>query len=136
MEKITFNLPNIEKKFKVIDDTTKKFANNSFYKAMEQYVPSDTNTLYTTAEVNENGIRFKGDYARYLYYGKLMVSPTTGSAWAKEAERKVLTDVDLKYNKERHSLACSHWGENAWMAKKDIVAKEVKEFIRRRKEIE
>lgn len=135
MEKITFNLSNIKSKFDVIDDNVKLFANNSFYRNMEQYVPADTNMLYTNVTIDKNGIRFKSPYARYLYYGKLMVSPTTGSAWAKKGEKKVLTDRDLIYNKERHSLATSRWGEEAWMAKKDIVAKEVKSYIERRKTI-
>ena len=82
MDKITFNLNQIKSKFNVIDDNVKKFANNSFYKAMQQYVPAYTTTLYTNVTIDENGIRFKSPYARYLYYGKLMVSPTTGSSWA------------------------------------------------------
>ena len=38
------------------------------------------------------------DYARFLYYGKLMVSPSTGSAWAKPGEVKRPTQKDLKYS--------------------------------------
>ena len=136
MDKITFNLNQIKSKFNVIDDNVKKFANNSFYKAMQQYVPAYTTTLYTNVTIDENGIRFKSPYARYLYYGKLMVSPTTGSSWASYGEKKVLTDINLKYSKEVHGLATSHWGEEAWIAKKDIIAKEVKSYIERKELIE
>ena len=136
MQRITFNLTKIKDKFNVIDDSVKKFANNSFYRAMQQYVPAYTNTLYTNVIIDEDGIRFKSPYARYLYYGKLMVSPTTGSSWASFGEKKVLTDKDLKYSKAVHGLATSHWGEEAWIAKKDTVAKEVKSFIERKELIE
>lgn len=34
---------------------------------------------------------------RYLYYGKLMVDPLTGSAWARKGVKKILTTKDLKF---------------------------------------
>ena len=50
-------------------------------------------------------------YGRYQYYGKLMVSSISGSAWAKHGEKKVLTDKDLQFSTARHPQAQRLWFE-------------------------
>ncbi|MPN48985.1 hypothetical protein SDC9_196598 [bioreactor metagenome] len=60
-------------------------------------------------------------YARFQYYGKLMVSPTTGSPWAKKGERKVLTSIDLKYSTIAHPLAGKKWFEEMKKVHKDNI---------------
>ena len=52
-----------------------------------------------------------GPYARYLYYGKLMVDPTTGSSYAPKGGTKVVTDKNLVFSKSMHAQAQSHWFE-------------------------
>ena len=47
--------------------------------------------------VGSGEVRWNGPYARYLYYGKLMLSPS-GSSWAKHGEKKHLTDKDLNFH--------------------------------------
>ena len=49
-------------------------------------------------------------YARFLYYGKLMLGVSSHSAWAKKYERKVATNTDLKYRKLRPQ-AGPYWFE-------------------------
>lgn len=49
-------------------------------------------------------------YARFLYYGKLMLGVSSRSAWAKKYERKVKTNTDLKYRKLRPQ-AGPYWFE-------------------------
>ena len=132
--KIKFNQPNFLLKVRsIFDKDLRRFANEDFYKQMEDYVPAKSTLMYRQAEVTDKGIRFYSKYARFQYYGKLMISPTTGSPWALKGEKKLLTDVNLKYNREVHPLATSKWDEVAWKAKKDIVAKDIKEYIKRRK---
>lgn len=62
-------------------------------------------------EAGEAQIIYPGPYARYLYYGKLMVDPETGSAWARKGASKVKTDRNLVFNRSVHSKAQSHWFE-------------------------
>src|SRR5699024_10418383 len=59
------------------------------------YVPALTGSLDQRTRVDENQIIYPGPYARYLYYGKLMVDPTTGSSYAPKGATKVLTDKNL-----------------------------------------
>lgn len=75
------------------------------------YVPALTGSLDKRTKVDENQIIYPGPYARYLYYGKLMVDPETGSSYAQKGATKVLTDKDLVFNKAMHSQAQSHWFE-------------------------
>lgn len=75
------------------------------------YVPALTGSLDQRTRVDENQIIYPGPYARYLYYGKLMVDPTTGSSYAQKGTTKVLTDKNLVFNKAMHSQAQDHWFE-------------------------
>lgn len=61
--------------------------------------------------IGSGEIKYISPYARYQYYGKLMVSSITGSSYARKGESKVLTDKDLNYNKSRHPRAGKLWFE-------------------------
>lgn len=75
------------------------------------YVPALTGSLDQRTRVDGGNVVYPGPYARYLYYGKLMVDPETGSSYAKAGSTKVLTDKGLVFNKAMHSQAQSHWFE-------------------------
>ena len=75
------------------------------------YVPALTGSLDQRTSVEGGTVIYPGPYARYLYYGKLMVDPETGSSYAQKGATKVLTDKDLVFNKAMHSQAQSHWFE-------------------------
>lgn len=75
------------------------------------FVPALTGSLSKRTRVKDNAVIYPGPYARYLYYGKLMVDPETGSSWAKEGVKKVETDRNLVFNTSKHGQAQSHWFE-------------------------
>lgn len=61
-------------------------------------------------------------YGRFLYMGKVMVSPSTGSTWAKKDEEKVLVSQyggktrakeNLTYTKTFHPEVSARWFETA-----------------------
>jgi hypothetical protein len=63
-----------------------------------------------------------GPQGRFLYEGKTMVSPSTGSTYAKKGEKKVLVSQYggktrakelLTYTKQAHPKAQSHWFDAA-----------------------
>lgn len=81
-------------------------------KDTEKYVPALTGSLSLRSHIeNGNEIVYPGPYARFLYYGKVMIYAPTGSTWAPKNEHKVVTDRDLVFNKSMHPLASSHWFE-------------------------
>lgn len=75
------------------------------------YVPALTGSLDKRTRVDGSEVIYPGPYARYLYYGKLMVDPETGSSYAPKGTTKVLTDKNLVFNKAMHAQAQSHWFE-------------------------
>ena len=77
------------------------------------FVPASGNAagLTNRARVVGNSVIYPGLYARYLYYGKLMVDAETGSAWVRKDEHKVPTDKNLVFRKDVHPQAQSHWFE-------------------------
>lgn len=48
-------------------------------------------------------------FGRFLYEGKVMIDPLTGSPWARKGAKKVVTDRPLKYSKGSHPQAQAHW---------------------------
>lgn len=75
------------------------------------YVPMDSGSLDMRTAVVENRIVYGGPYARYLYFGKLMVDPDTGSSYAPKGSTKVVTSKDLVFRQDVHGQAQSHWFE-------------------------
>lgn len=75
------------------------------------FVPALTGSLTIRTSLDSNKIIYPGPYARFLYYGKVMVDPQTGSTFAPKGGTKVLTDRDLVFSKAMHPQAQSHWFE-------------------------
>jgi hypothetical protein len=76
-----------------------------------------------------------GPAGRFLYQGKVMVSPVTGSTWAKKGEKKVLVSQysgktkakeDLQYTKTAHPKAQAKWFDAAKKADGKEWIKQVK----------
>ena len=75
----------------------------------EQFVPALTGSLTMRTRVDGASIIYPGPYARYLWEGKVMVDPNTGSAWAKPGTTKVATGKNLVFTRSMHGQAQSHW---------------------------
>jgi hypothetical protein len=93
-------------------------------KDTELYVPMLTGSLAGRTQVVGNQIIYPGPYARYLYYGKVMVNAATGAGpmhftdgYGNEVIRwpagatLVATNRELVFTQEAHSKAQSHWFE-------------------------
>lgn len=97
------------------------------------YVPMLTGSLTNRTQVKDGQIIYPGPYARYLYYGKVMVDPKTGSPWARKGRKKEPIDNKyLTFNKSSHKNAQAHWFEASkamnlekW---KQVAAKAVTQF--------
>lgn len=92
-----------------------RYIDQACIRHMDKYTPMLTGALIKSAtlgtKIGSGRIEYASPYARYQYYGKLMVSSVTGSAYARSGEKKVLTSIDLKYNTASHPLAGPFWFE-------------------------
>ena len=75
------------------------------------FVPALTGSLTHRTRVEDSKVIYPGPYARFLYYGKLMVDPITGSSYAPKGGTKVLTDKNLVFSQAMHPQAQAHWFE-------------------------
>lgn len=75
------------------------------------FVPYRNGVFERMTRVSGNCILYPGPYARFLYYGKVMVDPATGSSYAPKDGTKVLTDRNLVFSKSGNPQAQSHWFE-------------------------
>lgn len=102
-----------------------KFVDSECIRLMTPYTPTLSTALRKSAvagtKIGSGKIEYASPYARYQYYGKLMVSSVTGSAYARQGEKKVLTDKDLVYNKSKEPLAGKLWFERMKADKKQYI---------------
>lgn len=93
--------------------SVQKFVDSECIRLMVPYTPARNNILYKSptlgTKIGSGEIIYFNPYARYQYYGKLMVSSVTGSSYAARGEKKVLTGKDLNYDMTRHPRATSFW---------------------------
>lgn len=102
-----------------------RFIDTEVIRNMEPYTPNLLGVLYKSAKpyprAGSGQIIQSTPYGKFHYYGKVMVSPTTGSPWALKGEKKVLTDRSLVHNKSKHPLAGPFWFERMKSDKKDEI---------------
>ena len=101
-------------------------------KDTQPFVPMLTGSLTQRTRVVGNAVIYPAPYARFLYYGKVMVDPNTGSTYAPKGGTKVLTNRNLVFTKASHPQAQAHWFEAAkaqdlskWI---NVAAKAVEKF--------
>ncbi len=100
-----------------------KFVDSECVRYMQPYMPRLNGALARSAtlgtRIGSGMIEYNVPYARYQYYGKLMVSSITGSAYSR-GEKKVLTDIDLKYTKT-NPKAGAFWFERMKTDKRSAI---------------
>ncbi len=77
------------------------YIDNEVLRLSDQYEPFQSGALkrsgITGTKAGSGNVVWNIPYARFLYYGKVMVGPN-GSPWAKHGEKKHTIDKDLTYN--------------------------------------
>lgn len=102
-----------------------KFIDQETIRLMAPYTPYRAGILEKGAtigtKIGSGEIYQISPYARFQYYGKLMVSAITGSPWAMRGEKKILTDRDLVHDKSIHPMAGPFWFSRMKADKKDEI---------------
>ena len=98
-------------KFADLTDRAAHVVAQQIRKDTAPYVPFLTGSLDNRTRVVGNTVIYPGPYARFLYYGKVMVDPNTGSTWAPKGGTKVVTDKNLVFTTDFHPQAQAFWFE-------------------------
>lgn len=119
--KVTFDLNAAATRVRAASEVALKTARSEILDKCNKFCPEDQGELIKSSSshsyyAEEEGspalhLLWVSPYARYLYYGLLMVDPITMSPWAEEGVRKILTEVPLNYSKGE---ACKLWCEKAF----------------------
>ena len=107
------NLSRFEKQY---EDAQKKL-DSMVMTDMKPYMPHQTGTFINITSAQSASLAGSGTVVaaaapmgRFLYEGKVMVDPVTGSPWARPGAKKVVTDRELKYSNPK---ATPHWFDTA-----------------------
>lgn len=109
-----------------------------------RYMPYRTGHLadHKIHVVGPHSIWIDGPYARYLYFGKVMINADTGKGprkipgiglrWPKGAKLKE-TARPLQYDKTKHPQAGPYWDRRLVAAERDAIVADVQNYINGRK---
>lgn len=93
---------------------------NAVMTSMTKYMPQKTGTFINVTKAMSASIAGSGTviagappFGRFLYEGKVMVDPSTGSPWARKGAKKVVTNKNLNFSKGKNPSATDHWFETA-----------------------
>ena len=112
-------------------------------KRITSYMPFRSGALATTLMyiISPTEIEVMGPYARYPYYGKVMVNSVTGKGPAlipgvgyryRKGTTLKVTDRDLKYDTTKHPEAGPLWDRRMMAVEKDAIVSEVQAYVRRK----
>lgn len=92
-------------------------------KEMDPYVPMQQGILKITRQIGVDRVTYNSPYAKFQYYGKVMIGVKSRRVFADKGERKVVTDRDLKYHgaPKRGKL----WDKRMWADKKNKILNDV-----------
>ena len=114
-----------------------KFFTNEIMRISDDYVPFDGGPLKNSARNLGDAILYNTPYARYHWYGKLMVDPITKKGsffkegyghWSRPNTPKVLTTRSMNY--KGSPTRGPRWVERAWVNNKESIIKSTEDFIR------
>ena len=122
-----------------------KFVTNTINRRLTRYMPYRTGNLSTKLKFvkSPTEIEVLGPYARYQYYGKVMVNANTGKGPAlipgvgyRYKKGTILKVTDKPLDQEPRSTgndrAGPFWDRRMMAAEKDAIAAEVQAYVRRK----
>jgi hypothetical protein len=122
-----------------------KFHTANVLKRIKRYMPFVSGMTYkvtvSQTDISRPYIITDTPYAKYLFYGKVMVDPKlriagfmTPEGWrSRKNVPKVRTDRDLQYNRMKNPKAGSRWDRALSAAEGKAMAEDLQRYMDRRK---
>lgn len=100
--KVKIDTNKINRQYRAKQQKALRMLKSEIAKDTEPYVPMRDGRLRravtTSLRTNDPNLIWATPYARFIYYGKVMVGRITRRAWAKKGETKVTTGKELTYS--------------------------------------
>ena len=120
-----------------------RFFTENVNKRITKYMPYRSGALSGKLKrvTSPSEITISAPYARYQYYGKIMIDPAINAAgfltkdgtWrSRKGAVKVLTDRDLTYDTTKNAEAGPFWDRRMMAAEGDALLNDLKGYIRSR----
>lgn len=74
-----------------------RYIDQEVIRRMALFTPFGTGALQNSAYGKNGEVIYTVPYSKFLYYGKVMVSTSTGSTWARAGEEKVVANRALTF---------------------------------------
>lgn len=104
-----------------------KFFRDDADRLMNPYVPMQNGMLRRNKTYPSNHeIKYESLYAKYQYYGKLMLAKN-GSCWAKKGEKKIMTKRNLQYHTNGTG---PKWDKMMLQRNKNDLVKDIENYIK------
>lgn len=96
-----------------------KLLTNSIHKDSAPYTPMKTGSLQRIVEIPPSGtyLQYNSPYARYLYFGEVMVGIKSRKAWANKGEQKELLLPKKKLKFSGAPKRGAYWVQRMWSEK-------------------
>lgn len=115
-----------------------KLFTNEVLRISDAYTPSDSTMLKTLTTFDDNfeGYTYNSPYARYHWYGKLMVDPVYGKGaffnenygfWSRPGIKKVESDREMQY--QGAPMRGPKWVDRAWIDNSSIVIGNLQKLV-------
>lgn len=105
---------------------------------MIPYMPYRSGMQIKNRYLTADGVVYNGPYARYLYYGKVMVDSETGKGPAhipdvgyrfRRGAVLKATSRDLEFDKTKNPLAGAFWDRRMWADNRTAILDAVQRYI-------
>lgn len=110
-----------------------KYIDQFVLEQSEPYIPHKTVNLVTSGtnatKIGSGQVIWNSPYAHYMYEGLLMVSPSTGSSWAKKDEQKVYKEPSTKLNYHSDGNRKEKWFDRMMVDKKEELIKGCQKIV-------
>lgn len=104
-----------------------RFHTNNVMRRIVKYLPYKTGEtikiMHNQTDISRPAIVLDVPYAKYLYYGKVMVGPAP----------KRVTEKNIEYNTDKNPLAGPFWDRRLVAAEGAVLAEELEAYIKRGK---
>ena len=122
-----------------------QFHTANVLKRIKRYMPFVSGMTYKVTvaqtDIKKPEIVTNTPYAKYLFYGKVMIDPKMGIAgfltpegWrTRKGCAKVRTDRDLQYNRTKNPQAGPHWDRTLSANEGRAMAADLQRYLNRRK---